>query len=190
MITRSPITTMLDASAKTLQLYKYGRKPFVLFATGLALTLLVLHLVLNVPGIRGVSPKHPEWKASTDTLRIQVRDILRKLVYAGSFVLGVSQAVKKQRDIYAPDLSHAVLYGKLIVFMLAIEFVCGIMTSPRKSGRLVDGVPGSVIDWLQEITGSTAREMVNGASTGFGYGYLIRGVGYLFERYTVLKPDA
>ena len=188
MITRSPLSSLLDASAQTLQLYKFGRKPFVLFATGLALTLLVVHILLTLPALRGVAPSHPEWKASTDTLRVQLRDILRKLVFSGAFVLGVSQAVKKQREVMNPDLTYVVLYGKLTVLMLALEFACGILSAQRKGGRVIGGAFGATIDWLQEISGSTAREMVNGAATGFGYGYLIRGVGYLWNRYDVLTP--
>lgn len=189
MITRSPLSHLLDVSAQTLQLYKFGRKPFIIFAFGLALTLLVMHILLTLPALRGVAPSHPEWKASTDTLRIQLRDILRKLVYSGAFVLGVSQAVKKQRDVLNPDLTYVILYGKLAVLMLALEFACGILSAPRKGGRLLGGALGATIDWLQEISGSSAREMVNGAATGFGYGYMIRGVGYLWGRYEVLTPS-
>ena len=168
-------------------MYKFGRRPFILFTGIILFILLLLQITLSFQGFRGTNPTHPEWKASFDTLRNQLREIFKKLVYAGSFVLGVSQAVKKQKEVMNPDLTYVVLYGKLVCFLLAVEFACGLITNPSRQKEKISGtITGSVVDFFQDVAGSSAREMVNGVATGFGYGYLIRGVGYLFQRYPQL----
>ncbi len=182
LITKSPFT-IFDKGLEQLQLYKFGRKPFVWFAIGLALTQLVIHFVQSMVTLKGVKPTYPEWKTSMDILQVQMRDITKKLIYGGSFVLGVSQAVKKQKSVLDPDLTYVILYGKLLLVLFTIEFICGILT------RKEDNVGQTIIKWIRELSGDTAREMVNGASTGFGYGYMIRGVGYLFGRYELLVPS-
>lgn len=187
-ITRSPLGTVLDSSAAALNLYKYGRKPFILFALGIVSTSLVLHIIMSMKFVRGVNPKHPEWRESLQILDTRIETLFRTLIYAGSFVLGVSQAVKKQDDIFNPNLDHIMLYGKLIVVLFAFEFVCNLILQPRKSQvsdieSLEIPILFSILKWSRTIARIIAEQMIAGAGTGFGYGYLVRGAGVLFKAY-------
>jgi len=191
-LTKSPLGSLLDKSAAALSLYKYGRKPFIFFATGIALSSLALQLLLGFKFVRGVTPPNPEWKESMVQLQSRVAFLFRSLVYAGSFVLGVSQAVKKQRDIFNPDLAPAMLYGKLLIVMLLVEFVCNLLLSPRGGkGKDADAAAHNMpfihalLTWMRTLSRDTAEQMIAGAASGFGYGYLVRGVGVLFKAYEV-----
>ena len=198
-LTRSPFGALIDRSANFLNLKQYGRQHFVFFATGLAATLLVLMELQTLPFVKGNNATHPEWKASLTDLTNSVNDLFGKLIYTGAFVLGVSQAVKKERDYLNPDLKYVLLYGKLVLFLLAIEFICNVLLSPTSAhgkGSGASYAAQSNIDvlvqfltWLRSISGTVSRQMIQGASSGFGMGYLIKGVGYLFDRYSVLKAD-
>jgi hypothetical protein len=155
---------------------------------GIAATMCLLHIILSLPGIGGPNPSKPEWKASLSELQTQIQDIYSKLIYAGAFVLGVSQAVKKKADVLNPDLTYVYLYGKLIVFLLLIEFGCNLMLQPTVNGKSLirlseKSTIGALLSFLRSITGNTARQLGSGVAAGFGYGYLIRGVGVLFEKY-------
>lgn len=187
-LTASPLGVFVNAGADKLQLYAYGRKPFIFFAFGIALTLCIIQLCLALPSISGPNPSKPEFRASLGELNTQVSDLYAKLIYAGSFVLGVSQAVKKKSSVHDPDLTYVLLYGKLVVFLLVVEFICNIMLQPTKSGKSLiklseKSIVGAFISWLRQLCGTTARQLVSGSAQGFGYGYLIRGVGVLFEKY-------
>jgi len=187
-LTHSPLGLFVDTAASNLQLYQYGRKPFIFFVLAIAATTCLLHIILSLPGIGGSNPSKPEWKASLSELQTQILDIYSKLIYSGAFVLGVSQAVKKKTDFMNPDLTYVYLYGKLIVFLLLIEFGCNLMLQPTISGKSLirlseKSTIGAVLSWLRSITGTTARQLGSGVTAGFGYGYLIRGVGVLFEKY-------
>jgi hypothetical protein len=187
-LTRSPLGVFIDTGANKLQLYAYGRKPFIFFAFGIAITLCIIQLALALPSISGPNPSKPELRASLGELNTQVSDLFSKLIYAGSFVLGVSQAVKKKSSLHDPDLTYVLLYGKLVVFLLAIEFICNVMLQPTKTGKSLlklseKSIVGALVNWLRQLSGTTARQLVSGAAQGFGYGYLIRGVGVLFEKY-------
>jgi hypothetical protein len=187
-LTHSPLGLFVDTAASKLQLYQYGRKPFIFFVIGIATTLCILHVILSLPGIGGTNPSKPEWKASLSELHTQISDIYSKLIYAGAFVLGVSQAVKKKSDIQNPDLTYVYLYGKLIIFLLLIEFGCNLMLQPTSSGKSMiklseKSTIGALLSWLRNMSGNTARQLGAGVTAGFGYGYMIRGVGVLFEKY-------
>jgi len=189
-LTKSPLGSLVDKSAAALSLYKYGRKPFIFFATGIALSSLALQLVLGFKFVRGVTPPNPEWKESMVQLQSRVAFLFRNLVYSGSFVLGVSQAVKKQKNIFSPDLAPAMLYGKLLVIMLLVEFVCNLLLSPRAGkGKDADAAAHNmpfvhaVLVWLRTLSRDTSEQMIAGAASGFGFGYLVRGVGVLFKAY-------
>ena len=198
-LTRSPLGALIDKSADFLQLKQYGRSHFIFFATGLAATLLILMQLQTLPFVKGNNASHPEWKASLSDLTNSVQDLFGKLIYTGAFVLGVSQAVKKERDYLNPDLKYVLLYGKLILFLLAIEFVCNLLLSPTNAHGKGSGASYAAqsnmdvlvqfLMWLRSICGTVSRQMIQGASTGFGMGYLIKGVGYLFDRYSVLKAQ-
>lgn len=199
-LTRSPLGMLIDKSADFLNLKQYGRKHFIFFATGLAVTLLILQELQTLPFVRGASPSHPEWKASLQDLTGQVNDLFGKLIYTGSFVLGVSQAVKKQRDYLNPDLKYVVLYGKLVLFLFAIEFICNLLLSPTSlqkgaaSGASYAAQSNvdvliAFLTWLRSLSSTVSRQMIQGAASGFGYGYLIKGVGVLFDRYSTMKAD-
>ena len=187
-LTHSPLGLVVDTAASNLALYQYGRKPFIFFVIGIAATMCLLHIILSLPGIGGPNPSKPEWKASLSELQTQIQDIYSKLIYAGAFVLGVSQAVKKKADVLNPDLTYVYLYGKLIVFLLLIEFGCNLMLQPTVNGKSLirlseKSTIGALLSFLRSITGNTARQLGSGVAAGFGYGYLIRGVGVLFEKY-------
>ena len=187
-LTHSPLGVFVGAGAKQLKLYNYGRKPFIFFATGIALTTCLLSLALAIPSIGGPNPTKPEWRASLGELNTQVTDIYAKLIFAGSFVLGVSQAVKKKQSLTDPDLTYVFLYGKLVVFLLAVEFICNLLLQPTASGKSLiklsdKSIVGALLSWLRQLAGGTARNLASGASQGFAYGYLIRGVGVLFQKY-------
>ncbi len=193
-LTKSPLGAIISKSAQVLQLNQYGRKHFIFFATGLAGTLFLLMQLQTLPFVRGTSPTHPEWKASLSDLTQQVSDLFSKLIYTGAFVLGVSQAVKKQKDYLNPDLKYVVLYGKLILFLFALEFICNMLLSPtstqKGSSSGASYAAQSNIDplvalltWLRTVCTTVSRQMIQGACTGFGYGYLIKGVGVLFDKY-------
>lgn len=191
-LTKSPFGSLVDKSAAALSLYKYGRKPFIFFATGIALSSLLLQLVLGFKFVRGVNPPNPEWKESMVQLQSRVAFLFRSLVYAGSFVIGVSQAVKKQQDIFNPDLAPVMLYGKLLVVMLLVEFVCNLLLSPRGGkGKDADAAAHDMpfvfafLTWMRTLARDSAEQMISGAASGFGYGYLVRGVGVLFKAYEV-----
>lgn len=194
-LTQSPLGMFIDKSAEFLNLKQYGRKHFIFFATGLAATMLVLMQLSTLPFVKGTSPTHPEWKASLVDLTSQVTDLFSKLIYTGAFVLGVSQAVKKQKDYLNPDLTYTLLYGKLILFVFAIEFVCNLLLSPTSaqkgaaSGKSYAAQTNfeplvAFLTWVRTICGTVSRQMIQGAASGFGYGYLIKGVGLLFDRYS------
>lgn len=191
-LTKSPLGSLVDKSAAALSLYKYGRKPFVFFATGIALSSLALQVLLGFKFVRGVNPPNPEWKESLVNLQSRIAFLFRNLIYAGSFVLGVSQAVKKQKDIFNPNLAPALLYGKLLVVLFLIEFVCNLLLSPRAGkGNEADAAAHSmpivyaVLSWLRMLSRDTSEQMIAGAASGFGFGYLVRGVGVLFKAYEV-----
>ena len=180
----------MDKSAAALQLYKYGRKPFIFFVTAIALSSLLVQVVLGLKFVKGVNPTHPEWKESFTQLHTRLSFLLRNLVYSGSFVLGVSQAVKKQKDIFNPNLAPVLLYGKLLVILLMMEFVCNLLLSPRSGkGHEADAAANTMplvhalLSWVRTVSRDTAEQMISGAATGFGYGYLVRGVGVLFHAY-------
>lgn len=183
-VTRSPFGSLVDSSAAALNLYKYGRKPFIFFAVGIAGSWLLISLLLNLKLVRGVSPEKPEWKEALTQLQTRISFLYRNLVYAGSFVLGVSQAVKKQRNMFDPDLGPVYLYGKLLVILLAVEFVCNVLLQPKKlKSPEPNPYISSGLGWLRSISRETSEQMIQGVATGFGFGYLIRGVGVLFEKY-------
>lgn len=189
-LTRSPLGTFLDKSAAALNLYKYGRRPFVFFAFGIALSSLLLHVLSGFEFVRGVNPPNPEWKESISQLQSRINFLFRNIVHAGSFVLGVSQAVKKQADIFNPDMQPILLYGKLLVVLLLMEFVCNLLLSPRAGkGNDPDAAAHSMpfafafLSWLRTLTRDTSEQMITGAASGFGFGYLVRGAGVLFKAY-------
>jgi hypothetical protein len=199
-LTRSPLGMLIDKSADILNLKQYGRKHFIFFAVGLAGTLLVLTQLQTLPFVRGTSPSHPEWKVSLSDLTTQVNELFSKLIYTGAFVLGVSQAVKKQKDIFNPDLKYIILYGKLILFLFAVEFICNLLLSPTSTQKgAASGASFAAqsnadmivafLSWVRNISVTISRHMIQGASAGFGYGYLIRGVGILFDRYRLMDAD-
>jgi hypothetical protein len=180
----------VDKSAAALQLYKYGRRPYIFFVAAIAATSLLLHIVLGLKFVRGVNPPNPEWKESISQLQSRMAFLFRNLVYSGSFVLGISQAVKKQQDIFNPNLAPVLLYGKLLVILLLAEFVCNLLLSPRGGrGKEPDAAAHSmpflhaVLSWVRGTSRDVAEQMISGAATGFGYGYLVRGVGVLFRAY-------
>jgi hypothetical protein len=191
-LTKSPFGTVVETSAAALNLYKYGRKPYIFFAVSIALTSLTLQVIQQFKFVRGVNPPNPEWKESITQLQNRIVYLFRNLIYAGSFVLGVSQAVKKQEDIFNPDLSPVLLYGKLLVVLLLVEFVCNILLSPKQGkGGEADANAHTMpfvfafLSWLRNLVRNTSEQMISGASVGFGYGYLIRGVGVLFKKYSI-----
>lgn len=185
-LTTSPLGTLLDSSAAALNLYKYGRRPFIFFALSISLSLLFIQFIYLLPFVRGVNPTHPEWTESFHVLEKRIQFLFRTLIFAGGFVLGVSQAVKKQKDIFNPDLTHVVLYGKLIVILFAIEFTCTVLLSPRKNSKPIsESISGAnaFLTWLRNTSQTIAEQMIAGAGAGFGYGYLVRGAGVLFKAY-------
>lgn len=194
-LTHSPLGVFIDTAAARLDLYRYGRRPFMFFATGLAATTLVLHALLQLRGIAGPNPSRPEWKMALHELNVQVSDIYSRLVYAGAFAIGVSQAVRKKADIFNPDLTYVFLYSKLVLFLLALEFVCNVLLQPTASGKSVAQQSNIApiaagLTWVRLMAGTTARQLVHGVATGFAYGYMIRGVGVLFEKYGPIKAAA
>lgn len=193
-LTKSPFGTVVESSAAALNLYKYGRKPFIFFAIAIAITSLFLQFLQGFKFVRGVNPPNPEWKESISQLQSRIVFLYRNLIYSGSFVLGVSQAVKKQEDIFNPDIKPVLLYGKLLIILLLIEFVCNILLQPKagKNGEADANVHTypflfAILSWLRNLVRNTSEQMISGASTGFGYGYLIRGVGVLFKKYTLVE---
>ncbi len=177
---RSPLGTLVDQSAKALDLYKYGRKPFIFFTLAIALTSLVLHGLQTVPFVRGLNPANPEWKESFIQLQQRIQHLYRNLIFGGSFVLGVAQAVKKS-DIQNPDLTYVYLYGKLILVFFIVEFICNLLLQPTKNETKLD--PNFFLLWLRTLSRDTAEQMISGVSSGFGYGYMVKGAGILFKAY-------
>ena len=189
-MTKSPLGSLIDKGAAALNLYKYGRKPFIFFAVGIGITLLALQVLQALPFVHGVNPSNPEWKESFAQLHQRTAFLFRSLVYAGAFVLGVSQAVKKQADIFNPDITYTVMYGKLVLVLFALEFLCNLVLSPRKtksgeSEAVAAGSPmlSAVLQWIRALARDTSEQMIAGAAAGFGYGYLVRGAGVLFKAY-------
>lgn len=180
-MTKSPLGSLVDKGIDSVQLYKYGRKPFIFFACSIIISQLVLQGLQNASFVKGLNPPNPEWKESLSQLSARVQHLYRSLIFCGSFVLGVSQAVKKQKDIYNPDLGPVYLYGKLILFLLVIEFITNLLLQPSKTNLKVN--PNYFLQWARMISKDTCEQMISGASSGFGYGYLIRGVGVLFKTY-------
>jgi hypothetical protein len=180
-LTKSPLGSLMDKSLEVLQLYKYGRKPFIFFASGILLTLLGLQYLQQTTFVRGINPPNPEWKESLSQLHTRIQHLYRSLIFCGSFVLGISQAVKKQKDIYNPDLGPVFLYGKLLLLLVVIEFVCNLVLQPTKSNLKLSSNPFFL--WARSIAKDTSEQMISGASSGFGYGYLVRGAGVLFKAY-------
>jgi len=181
VLTKSPFGSMIDMSAASLNLYKYGRKPFIFFACGILLTSFLLSQLLMLKFVRGVNPVNPEWKEAMSQLQTRIFFLYRNLIYAGSFVLGVSQAVKKQENIFAPDLGPVILYGKLLLILFAIEFVCNILLQRKEKAERA--FTNSGLLWFRDICRESAEQMISGVAIGFGYGYLIRGVGVLLKAY-------
>jgi hypothetical protein len=185
-LTKSPLGSMIDISAASLNLYNYGRKPFIFFAFGIVATSFLLSQLLTFKFVRGVSPTNPEWKEALSQLQTRIFFLYRNLIYSGSFVIGVSQAVKKQENVFAPNLGPVILYGKLLVILFALEFVCNILLQAKsKKGAETAGRPflNSGLTWFRDICRETAEQMISGIGVGFGYGYMIRGVGVLFKAY-------
>jgi len=180
-LTRSPLNSLLDKSIDSLHLYKYGRKPFIFFACAIVLSLLALQSLQDANFVKGINPPNPEWKESLNQLHGRVQHLYKSLIFCGSFVLGISQAVKKQQDIYNPDLGPVFLYGKLILLLFVIEFVCNLMLQPTKTNLKLSSNP--FLLWARSIAKETSEQMISGASSGFGYGYLVRGAGVLFKAY-------
>lgn len=185
VLTKSPFGSLIDVSAASLNLYKYGRKPFIFFTLGIVGTSFLLALLLSLKFVRGVNPSNPEWKEAMTQLQSRIFFLYRNLIYSGSFVLGVSQAVKKQENIFDPNLAPVMLYGKLLLVLFAVEFVCNLLMQPNGKKALTDGRPfvNSSITWIRDITRETAEQMISGVATGFGFGYMIRGVGVLMKAY-------
>lgn len=185
-LTKSPFGSMIDVSAASLNLYKYGRKPFIFFTAGILLTSFLISQILALRFVRGVNPANPEWKEAMAQLQTRIFFLFRNLIYAGSFVLGVSQAVKKQENIFAPNLAPVMLYGKLLLILFAIEFVCNILLQAKsRKGSETSGRPftNAGITWFRDVCRESAEQMISGVAIGFGYGYLIRGVGVLMKAY-------
>jgi hypothetical protein len=179
-LTRSPLGSLVDKGAQALDLYKYGRKPFIFFTLAIALSMLAINGMQTAPFVKGLNPPNPEWKESFVQLLARVQHLYRSLIFAGSFVLGVSQAVKKS-DLLNPDLTYVYLYGKLILTLLVVEFVCNLLLQPTKGS---DGLSQNFfILWLRSIARDTSEQMISGVSSGFGYGYLVKGAGILFKAY-------
>jgi hypothetical protein len=175
---RSPLASMVDQGAQALDLYKYGRKPFIFFTLAISLTLLLLQGLQTAPFVRGLNPPNPEWKESLIQLHGRVQHLHRNVIFAGSFVLGVSQAVKKT-DILNPNLTYVYLYGKLILMMLIIEFVCNLLLQPTKNAK--DTPQNYFFLWLRTLCRDTSEQMISGVASGFGYGYLVKGAGFVFK---------
>jgi len=172
---------LVDKSIEAVQLYKYGRKPFIFFAVAILATLLALQGLQSAPFVKGINPPNPEWKESLSQLQTRVQHLYRSLIFSGSFVLGISQAVKKQKDIYDPDLGPVFLYGKLILCLFVIEFICNLLLQPTKDNLKIS--TNFFLHWARTIAKDTSEQMISGASSGFGYGYLVRGAGVLFKAY-------
>ena len=79
-LTHSPLGLFVDKAASNLQLYQYGRKPFIFFVIGIAVTLCVLHIIQSLPGIGGANPSKPEWKASLSELHTKLQKSLYKVL--------------------------------------------------------------------------------------------------------------
>jgi hypothetical protein len=182
VLTKSPLGSMIDVSAASLNLYKYGRKPFIFFVCGILLTSFILSQVLMLKFVRGINPQNPEWKEAMSQLQNRIFFLYRNLIYSGSFVLGVSQAVKKQENVFAPNLGPVILYGKLLLILFAIEFVANILLQ-RKGAKDERPFANSGLTWFRDVCRDTAEQMISGCAIGFGYGYLIRGVGVLMKAY-------
>jgi len=181
VLTKSPFGSMIDVSAASLNLYKYGRRPFIFFTCGILLTSFLLSQLLMLKFVRGVNPQNPEWKEAMAQLQSRFFFLYRNLIYAGSFVLGVSQAVKKQENVFAPNLGPVILYGKLLLIIFSMEFVCNILL--QKKGKSDKPFTDSGLTWFRDVCRDTAEQMISGCAIGFGYGYLIRGVGVLLKAY-------
>ena len=179
-LTRSPLGSFVDSSAQALDLYKYGRKPFIFFTLAIALSMLCIQALQTAPFVKGVNPPNPEWKESILQLQTRVQHLFRNLVFAGSFVLGVSQAVKKS-DILNPELRYVYLYGKLILMLLIVEFICNLLLQPSKGEKAI--TQNFALLWLRGIAKDTSEQMISGVSSGFGYGYLVKGAGVIFKAY-------
>lgn len=171
----------MDKGIEAVHLYKYGRKPFIFFAVAILATQLALHGIQSAPFVKGINPPNPEWKESLNQLLTRVQHLYRSLIFSGSFVLGISQAVKKQADIYNPDLGPVFLYGKLILSLFVIEFICNLLLQPTKDNLKLS--TNFFLHWARSIAKDTSEQMISGASSGFGYGYLVRGAGVLFKAY-------
>jgi hypothetical protein len=175
---RSPLASLVDKGAQALDLYKYGRKPFIFFTLAISLTLLMIQGLQTAPFVRGLSPPNPEWKESLIQLHGRVQHLYRNLIFAGSFVLGISQAVKRA-DLVNPDLTYVYLYGKLILMLLVIEFVCNLLLQPTKNAK--DTPQNFFFLWLRTLCRDTSEQMISGVASGFGYGYLVKGAGFVFK---------
>jgi len=180
-MTKSPLGSLVDKGIDAIQLYKYGRKPFIFFAFAIILSLLALQGLQGASFVKGIDPPNPEWKESLSQLSTRVQHLYRSLIFCGSFVLGVSQAVKKQKDIYNPDLEPVYLYGKLIIVLFVIEFICNLLLQPSKNNLKLSS--NYFLLWARSVAKDTSEQMISGASSGFGYGYLVRGAGVLFKAY-------
>jgi len=175
---RSPLASLVDQGAQALDLYKYGRKPFIFFTLAISLTLLLLQGLQTAPFVRGLNPPNPEWKESLIQLQARVGHLYRNLIFAGSFVLGVSQAVKRA-DILNPNLTYVYLYGKLILMLLVVEFVCNLLLQPNKNAKEIP--QNYFFLWLRTLCRDTSEQMISGVASGFGYGYLVKGAAYVFK---------
>lgn len=188
-ITKSPFGTLIDVSSAALNLYKYGRRPFITFSVSIVLTIFMLQLLSTFKFVSGINPPNPEWKEALSQLQTRCMFLFRNLIYCGSFVLGVSQAIKKQQDIFNPDLGPVYLYGKLLVVLLLAEFICNILLQPKKIEKKGydenknSPILNVILSFIRNISREISEQMISGASIGFGYGYLIRGVGVLFQKY-------
>jgi hypothetical protein len=142
-----------------------------------ALTSLCIHGLQTAPFVRGINPPNPEWKESFIQLQARVQHLYRNIIFAGSFVLGVSQAVKKS-DILNPNLTYVYMYGKLILMLMVIEFVCNLVLQPTKGAKEQQHY---ALLWLRTLARDTSEQMISGVASGFGYGYLVKGAGYVFK---------
>lgn len=174
---KSPLASLVDQGAQALDLYKYGRKPFIFFTLAIALSLLLIQGLQTAPFVRGLNPPNPEWKESLIQLQGRVQHLYRNLLFAGSFVLGVSQAVKRS-DTLNPNLTYVYLYGKLILMLLVIEFVCNLLLQPSKNSQTQQNY---FLLWLRTLCRDTSEQMISGVASGFGYGYLVKGAAFVFK---------
>jgi hypothetical protein len=142
--------------------------------------MLVLHGLQTAPFVRGLNPSNPEWKESFSQLQQRIQHLYRNLIFGGSFVLGVAQAVKKS-DIQNPDLTYVYLYGKLILVFFIVEFICNLLLQPGKGEDKLN--QNFFLLWLRTLSRDTAEQMISGVSSGFGYGYMVKGAGILFKAY-------